>query len=468
MKYQIVIKNHQKCTTSSMKKISLTLFFFALIANVTAQLKVNSSGLVGVGNANPQHQLDVIGNANVLGNIYFGSASNFLATNNSSFPITFKVNNTLAGFSGHSGNFNVSFGYGALVSNTSGNYNTATGYQALLYNTTGNYNTVNGAYALKYNEGDYNTAIGYNALYYATSGSYNTAIGSNTFISGCNNTTAIGYDASATSSNQVRIGNSSVNSIGGYANWSNVSDARVKKNMKADVPGLAFINTLQPVTYNLDLDAIDNLLKKNRNGYNSSDENELPLLLELVESNRKSREAKEKQVQTGFIAQNVEKTAKSIGYYFSGVDVDEKGIYALRYAEFVVPLVKAVQELSEQNECLQEQVNKLSGLVKVLTGKADDPVAFRSGGNSAFNGTTGMPDLLLSQCKLYQNAPNPFTENSLIRFYIPENIKTAQICIYDLQGKQIKQITVSQRREGSQNDFRIGIAGRYVFVYSDC
>jgi hypothetical protein len=77
---------------------------------------------------------------------------------------------------------------------------------------------------------------------------------------------------------------------------------------------------------------------------------------------------------SGFIAQEVELSAKEIGYDFSGVDVpkNENGIYGLRYAEFVVPLVKAVQEQQDQieqlkadNAALKEMLiaieNKLSG-----------------------------------------------------------------------------------------------------------
>jgi hypothetical protein len=55
---------------------------------------------------------------------------------------------------------------------------------------------------------------------------------------------------------------------------------------------------------------------------------------------------------TGFIAQEVEAAAKNIGFDFSGVDApdNEKDMYGLRYDEFVVPLVKAVQELNAINE----------------------------------------------------------------------------------------------------------------------
>lgn len=41
-------------------------------------------------------------------------------------------------------------------------------------------------------------------------------------------------------------------------------------------------------------------------------------------------------------------------------------LYALRYAEFVVPLVKAVQELDAENKGLQQRVEGLEGLVREL------------------------------------------------------------------------------------------------------
>jgi hypothetical protein len=91
-----------------------------------------------------------------------------------------------------------------------------------------------------------------------------------------------------------------------------------------------------------------------------------PLPQELINMNKRAREAKEKEVQTGFVAQDVESTAKDLGYDFSGVEVDESGIYSLRYGEFVVPLVKAVQELSEQNAKLQAQIDELTVLVNRL------------------------------------------------------------------------------------------------------
>jgi hypothetical protein len=73
---------------------------------------------------------------------------------------------------------------------------------------------------------------------------------------------------------------------------------------------------------------------------------------------RQSRAEKEKILYTGFIAQEVEKTARELGYDFSGVDKpqNEHSLYGLRYAEFVVPLVKAMQE---QQRIIDEQRREL-------------------------------------------------------------------------------------------------------------
>ena len=75
---------------------------------------------------------------------------------------------------------------------------------------------------------------------------------------------------------------------------------------------------------------------------------------------------KEKVVQSGFIAQEVEQAAREQGYDFSGVDLpkNENDFYGLRYAEFVVPLVRAVQE---QQEIIQELQAQLAQVRKELT-----------------------------------------------------------------------------------------------------
>ena len=81
----------------------------------------------------------------------------------------------------------------------------------------------------------------------------------------------------------------------------------------------------------------------------------------------------EKIKKTGFIAQEVEKAAKDINYDFSGVVApkSETDLYSLRYDEFVVPLVKAVQGQQQVIEALQKQVDELVREIKSLKEKSN-------------------------------------------------------------------------------------------------
>ena len=62
----------------------------------------------------------------------------------------------------------------------------------------------------------------------------------------------------------------------------------------------------------------------------------------------------------GFISQEVKKIMDKNNTTFSGWQVDEEsGREALQYDKFVVPLVKAVQELSTQVTDLKKQIEDL-------------------------------------------------------------------------------------------------------------
>src|SRR5881409_3833120 len=112
--------------------------------------------------------------------------------------------------------------------------------------------------------------------------------------------------------------------------------------MKEDVPGLQFINKLKPITYTLDATGLDKFLQRNITGKNADKQISAAAKATLD----KALKEKEQIRYTGFVDQEVEKAAKELHYDFSGVDAakNENDVYGLRYAEFVVPLVKAVQE----------------------------------------------------------------------------------------------------------------------------
>lgn len=370
-----------------------------------SSLYFNTTGNYNVANGYQSLQNNTTGNYNVahgsmaLRNNTFGSYNVAIGYESLRFN-TSGIDNVASGhhalYSNTTGSVNVANGKKSLYSNTTGYNNVANGYKSLYSNTTGAYNVANGTYALELNTignfnianggsalnsnttGSDNVANGYDALSSNTTAHKNTAVGNNAlgFITTGSNNTAIGYEAgyqlvvdrynttclgfttgwNTTNNNSVNIGNFSVGWIGGQVAWGNYSDKRIKNNIKENVPGLAFISKLKPVTYNLDIHKQYEIAMNGK----KDDSADYPGKYDI-----------EKVTQTGFLAQDVEAAAKSLGYDFSGVEAptDGQGLYKLRYSEFVVPLVKAMQEQQAQIEELKKDNEELKKLVNQLINK---------------------------------------------------------------------------------------------------
>jgi trimeric autotransporter adhesin len=310
----------------------------------------------------------------------------------------FAMNKNKTGFN------NVATGYQALHNNDNGFENTAIGYQALHGTTFSVHNVAVGAFALHNPTGNFNVAVG---------------VGAGNYSEPLSNIVAIGWGTKVTGPNQVRLGNSGTTSIGGYAPWSNLSDGRFKRDVKEDIVGLTFINQLRPVSYTMDRTAVDNFLG-------------VPENARIPTTERKNK----KERQIGFIAQEVEAIVKKQGIVFSGVETpqNEKDPYSIRYSEFVVPLVKAVQELSakleQQNIAHQEEIAELKQQLSKYEGR-----------EIGISGQTGS--------RLLQNTPNPFSTDTEIKMTLSESTRHASIVIYNLEGKQLKNLQVNERGDTS-------------------
>jgi hypothetical protein len=397
-------------------------------------------------------------------------------------------NNTANGYQALYGNssgvYNTAHGTDALFGNTSGSYNTATGVSALRNNSTASYNTAVGTFALLSNTtganntsmgysalssngtgysntaiGQYsqigttggwqNTSLGANSLTNNTSGSYNTAVGYNTDNSESTNvnTTCLGIDATATGDNMVRIGNVYVTSIGGQVGWTTLSDGRFKENIKENVPGLSFINLLRPVTYNLNRQKVNDFTG--------------------VSARRQELQKKDPQgkflqgdiyspLTTGFIAQDVEQAAKKVNYDFSGVDVpkNDKDMYGLRYADFVVPLVKAVQELSKMNDSLNNQNQTQQKQIDNLQKQIDDLKTMITGNQTIISGNQVSASQIVelgAAPNLEQNIPNPFSHTTTVNYYLPVNNSNAFINFYSATGAVLKSVKLDATGKGMIN-----------------
>ena len=331
---------------------------YSNIATGNGALKSNTTGYNNIASGYSALNSNTEGNDNIA-NGNFALANNTTGYNNIAsgymalFSNTIGYNNTAIGiealYSNTAGDDNIASGYQALYSNTTGYDNIANGELALYSNTDGDFNIATGYKALYLNtDGDNNIASGYYALYSNTTGYNNTALGSNAFFNGAtyHNSTAIGSNSVITADNRVVLGDNNVTWIGGHSAWNNTSDGRFKRNVNENVKGLDFIMKLRPVTYTWDIKALNNYI-----GIPDS----------ITNKATDDRVSAEKIVHTGFIAQEVEQAALETGYDFDGVHhpSGENDPYSLAYSQFVVPLVKALQEQQEIIEELKSRIEKL-------------------------------------------------------------------------------------------------------------
>ncbi len=249
-------------------------------------------------------------------------------------------------------------GYGALQTqdfdSATSNYNTAVGYEAGNDITTGLSNTLIGARAADaQTTGNGSTAIGVDAMGGGTiTGNYNVALGQGSgfaVTSGANNI-FIGTDAGrtgnpggniTTDSNHICLGHASITSANVQVAWSVASDKRDKTDVTPMEMGLDFVNKLEPVTYRWD----------KRSKYVEQGKDFKDLITDGTH--------KEDWLDTGFLAQDVEKLESEYGYNIADKTnltttlSNDGNQYGLIYSKFIPMLVKSVQELSAKVEELE-------------------------------------------------------------------------------------------------------------------
>ena len=208
------------------------------------------------------------------------------------------------------------------------------------------------------------------------------------------------------------------------------SDERFKENIEPVEDVLSALKTLEPVTYRL---------KSHRASTRP---------LGLTESD-KDREVMDRFYQSleqgseryGFLAQNVKEAFPQL------VHTDADGYMSVDYIGLIPILVQSINELRAE---LAE--------VKGESEKQEAP-AIQSPLQSS------LEELGLSSAKLYQNAPNPWSSETVIRYSLPQTVVSADIYIYDLQGKQLKRIAATGRGESQVSLTAHGLnAGMYLYA----
>ena len=193
------------------------------------------------------------------------------------------------------------------------------------------------------NNADYNTMVGYQAGDGITTGQFNTGIGADVaFDIDADNQTCVGYQATTDSANDIAIGNTSVDEVKGQVDFTTFSDERIKTDVKDGDLGLDFIKLLKPKKFKKVNPAKypDSIRKANDGVDREGNEFEWT-------------DAQANKVWDGLIAQDVKEAIDACGTSYSGWNEEKNSKQLLTYATLVVPLIKAVQELTAKVEALE-------------------------------------------------------------------------------------------------------------------
>ena len=130
------------------------------------------------------------------------------------------------------------------------------------------------------------------------------------------------------------------------------------------------------------------------------------------------------------------------------VQQDEEGNYSINYVEMIPLLVKGLNEMSAKIEILEHKL------------------AEKTHSRNVKSETTSIADVPneIDMVRMDQNKPNPFSESTVIGLNIPEKTQKANIFIYDLSGKQIQNVMVTERGETNITVYAKDLnAGMYIY-----
>lgn len=95
---------------------------------------------------------------------------------------------------------------------------------------------------------------------------------------------------------------------------------------------------------------------------------------------------------------------------------DSTSSFVINYDGFIPVLIEAIKEQNNEISSLKSELEDL---------KINSTLQTQIGSKS-------------SEHILYQNAPNPFSEETTIKYFLSSNVKSAMLNIYDIQGTQVK------------------------------
>lgn len=278
-----------------------------------------------------------------------------------------------AGFNLTTGAGNILIGYGTLSGGTTTGNNIAIGTNCL----AGISVAADGIGSIAIGEGvlqyadtcDETVAIGYAAARFIANGStelditdHSVYLGSSTksgaalITDAIDNEIVIGYNAIGNGSDTVTLGNTSIGEFHCQVALTVDSDERIKRNISSALAGLAFINALNPITFQMlnPADYPDDIKPSNFKDriIKEKDPQTKKEIQKLIKAD--PRPAGNDKRYIGLVAQDVEQVMKD-----QNLDIDSlvvtsnRGKKAITYENLIMPLIRSIQELSQRVETLE-------------------------------------------------------------------------------------------------------------------
>ncbi|MGB3181723.1 MAG: T9SS type A sorting domain-containing protein [Cyclobacteriaceae bacterium] len=183
------------------------------------------------------------------------------------------------------------------------------------------------------------------------------------------------------------------------------SDERLKQDFRQVVGAMEMIDAMKPLSYTFDAQAAPQRNFKN-------------------------------QRTLGFKAQEIRSVLPEV------VSEGEDGYLGINYDAIIPVLVAALQEQNQEIASLKEELQAVRN-------------------SSSAQDMNNVPDRI----ELFQNEPNPFNSETNIRLNLPQNVQNATLYIYDMNGKQIKEMNLEERGQVSAriDGGELG-AGMYIYA----
>ena len=421
-----------------MKKISSTLIMLLLcITTVKSQLQVDSTGYVGIGvteeileyddadsimspfSVFTAGSIDAIASVQSTDRLYSISTYNIKTGNNEGIGV-------FSHSSSNKGNSLGVFGVG-MSNNTNPSYtNSVIGVRG---SSLGGYNTVGvygGSYLSDYALNNFAGIYGSTRSsypYFQRPGSYAGYFYGKVYVTDTLFAPVLYLSATTSSGN-----NSSVKLIG---EEEHITD-KLRKISSFELQHNEFLSAdkrQNPVEESLKGRDIQQLSKKELHQLDSISLNIQPTETDLLSS-----------VNYGLDAEQLKSMFPKL------VQQDKEGNYSINYIEMIPLLVKSINELSEELEELKGTSAKRAKAQSATTG---------------FEETVSDIDIV----RMDQNKPNPFSESTVIGLNIPEKTQKANVFIYDLSGKQIQRVPVTERGETNITVYA-GDLGAGMYIYT--